>query len=116
MCTNRETYQNHVKTCSSRNCYATAGNTLLQFRNWKARRFLPFLLCFDRESYLVPTATAQPSTSTSYTVAIEKHELCGNAIAAREHGEATPVYFELKRGGKCLNEFVESSNVLARDI
>ena len=91
-------------------------NTSLQFRNWKARWFLPIVLYFDPESYLVPIATAQPSPSTSYTVAIEKHEPCGYAIAAIEHGEATPVYFELKRGDNCMNEFVKSLHVLARDI
>ena len=68
------------------------------------------------ESYLVPIATAQPSPSTSYTVAIEKREPCGYAIAAIDHGKATPVYFELKRGDNCMNEFVKSLHVLARDI
>ena len=120
LCTNRETYQNHVKTCSE---HAAAeivmpkeSNTSLQFRNWKARWFLPIVLYFDTESYLVPIATAQPSPSTSYTVAIEKHEPCGYAIAAMEHGTATPVYFELKRGDNCMNKFVKSLHVLARDI
>ena len=112
LCTNRETYQNHVKTCSE---HAAAeivmpkeSNTSLQFRNWKARWFLPIVLYFDTESYLVPIATAQPSPSTSYTVAIEKHEPCGYAIAAIEHGKATPVYFELKRGDNCMNEFART--------
>ena len=120
LCTNRETYQNHVKTCSE---HAAAeivmpkeSNTSLQFRNWKARWFLPIVLYFDTESYLVPIATAQPSPSTSYTVAIGKHEPCGYAIAAIEHGKAIPVYFELKRGDNCMNEFVKSLHVLARDI
>ena len=120
LCRNRETYQNHVKTCSK---HAAAeiympkeSNTSLQFRNWKARWFLPIVLCFDTESCLVPIATAQPSSSTSYTVANEKHEPCGYAIAAIEHGKATPVYFELKKGDNCLNEFVKSLHLLARDI
>ena len=120
LCTNRETYQNHVKTCSE---HAAAeifmpkeSNTYLQFRNWKARWFLPIVQYFDKESYLVPIATAQPSPSTSYTVAIEKHEPCGYAIAAIEHGKATPVYFELKTGDNCMNEFVKSLPVLSQDI
>ena len=64
LCTNRETYQNHVKTCSE---HAAAeivmpkeSNTSLQFRNWKARWFLPIVLYFDLsylESYLVPIYT-----------------------------------------------------------
>ena len=91
-------------------------NTTLQFRNWKARWFLPILLYFDTESYLVPIATAQPSPSTSYTVAIKKHEPRDYAIAALEHGKATPVYIELNRGDNCLNEFVKSFHILARDI
>ena len=119
LCTNRETYQNHVKTCSE---HAAAeivmpkeSNTSLQFRNWKARWFLPIVLYFYTKSYLVPIATAQLSPSTSYTVAIEKHEPCGYAIAAIEQGKATPVYFELKRSESCMNEFVKSLHVLARD-
>ena len=91
-------------------------NTSLQFPNWKARWFHPIVLYFDTESYRVPIATAQPSPSTSYTVAIEKQEPYGYAIAAIEHGKATPVYFELKRGDNCLIEFVKSLHVLARDI
>ena len=91
-------------------------NTSLQFRNWKARWFLPIVPYFETESYLVATATAQHSPSTSYTVAIEKHEPCDHAIAAREHSKATPVYFKLKRGDNCLNEFVKFLHVLARDI
>ena len=120
LCTNRETYQNTVKTCSE---HAAAeifmpkqSNTSLQFQNRKACWFLPIVLYFDTESYLVPIATAQPSLSTSCTVAIEKHEPCGYAIAAIEHGKATPVYFEQKRGDNSLNEFVKSLHVLARDI
>ena len=107
LCTNRETYQNHVKTCSE---HAAAeivmpkeSNTSLQFQNWKARWFLPIVLYFDTESYLVPIAAAQLSPSTSYTVAIEKHEPCGCAIADIEHGKTTPVYFELKRGDNSIN-------------
>ena len=120
LCTNRETYQNHVKTCSE---HAAAeivspkeSNTSLQFGNWKARWFLPIVLYFDTESYLVPIATTQLSPSTSYTVAIEKHEPCGYAIAAIEHGKATHVYFELKRGDNCMNEFVKSLHVFSRNI
>ena len=120
LCTNRETYQNHVKTCiehaAAEIVMLKESNTSLQFRNWKARWFLPIVLYFDTESYPVPIATAQPSPSTSHTVAIEKHEPCGYAIAAIEHGKATPVYFELKRGDNCMNELVKSLHVLARDI
>ena len=47
---------------------------------------------------------------------LKKHEPCGYAIAAIEHGKASPVYFELKRGDNCVNEFVKSLHVLARDI
>ena len=83
-------------------------NASLPFRNWKARWFLPIVLYFDTESYLVPIATAQPSPSNSYTVSIDNHEPGGYAIAAIEHGEATPVYFELKRDDNCSNEFVKS--------
>ena len=78
--------------------------------------FLPTFLYFATESYLIPIAKAQPSPSTSYTVAIETHETCGYAIADIEHGKATPLYFELNRGGNCLIEFVKSLYVLARDI
>ena len=118
--TNRETYQNHVKTCSE---HAAAeivmpkeSNTSLHFRNRKARWFLPIVLYFDTESYLVPIATAQSALSISYTVAFEKHEPCGYDIAAIEHGKATPVYFELKGGDNFMNEFVKYLHVLARDI
>ena len=93
-----------------------ASNTSLRFRNWKARWLLPIVLCFDTESCLVSISTAQPSTSTSYTVANEKYEPCGYATAAIEHGKATPVYFEFKRGDNSLNEFVKSVHILARDI
>ena len=92
-----------------------ASNTSLQFRNWKARWFLPIVLYFDTESYLVPTATAQHSPSTSYTVAIEKHKPSGYAKGDRKQGEATPVYFELKRSDNCLNEFVKCLHVQAHD-
>ena len=80
LCTNGDTYQNHVKTCSE---HAAAeivmpkeSNTSLEFRGMHTG-FFPILLCFDTEPYLVPIATAQPSTSTSYKIAIEKHESCG---------------------------------------
>ena len=113
-------YQKHVKTCREHSAakifMPKASNTSLLFRNWKARWFLPIVLYFDTESYLVPFATAQPAPSTSYTVAMEKHEHWGYAIAAIEHGKATPVYFELKRGDNCLNELVISLHVLVRDI
>ena len=106
LCTNRETYQNHVKTCSEHTAaeivMPKASNTSLQFRNWKSRWFLSIVLYFDTESYLVPIATTQPSTTTSYTVAIEKNESCDYVIAAIEQGKATPVYIELKRGDNCL--------------
>ena len=76
LCTNRETYQNDVKTCSEHTAaeivMTKESNTFLHFRNWKARWFLPIVLYFDTEPYLVQIATAQPSLSTSYTVAIEK--------------------------------------------
>ena len=112
LCTNRETYQNHVKTCSEfAGCEIVkqeASNTSLQFRNWKARWFLPIVLYFDAGSYLVAIAAAQPSPSNFHTLAIEKLEPCGYAIAAIEHGKATPGYFEIKKGVKGLNEFVKS--------
>ena len=119
-CTNRENCQNHVITWSEHEAAEIVmpkeSNASLQFRNRKARWFLPVVLYSDTESYLVPIATPQPSPSTSYTVAIEKPEPCGYARAALEHGKATPVYFELKRGDNYLNEFVKSLYVLARDI
>ena len=91
-------------------------NISLQFRNWKARWFLPIVLYFDKQCYVVQIATAQPLPSTSYTVAIEKHEPCGYANAAIEHGKSAPVFFELKRGDNFLNESVKAMHVLSRDI
>ena len=118
--TKRETYQKHVKPsikhAASEIVIPKQTNTSLQFRNWKARWFLLFVLCFYTESYLVPIAKAEPSSSFSYTVAIEKHETCGYSIAGIKHGRATPVYFEHKRGDKRLNEYVKSLHILARDI
>ena len=115
-CTNRKTYHKHVPTCSehaaAKIVMPKTSITSLQLRNWKARWFLPIL----SESYLVAIATAQPSPSTSYTIAKEKHEPCGYAIATIEHGRATPVYFELKRGENCLNKLLKSLHVLARII
>ena len=120
LCTNGETCQNHAKTCSehaaAESVMPKESNTSLQFRNWKALWFLPIVLYFGTKFYFVPITTAQPSPSTCYTIAIEKHEPCGYVIAAIEHGKATAVYFELKRGDKCLNEFVKSLRVLAYDI
>ena len=95
---------------------AKASNTSLQFENWKTHWFLPIVLYFDTESYLVPIATAPPSPSTSYAVGIEKHEPRVYATAALKHGKTTPVYFELKRGENCLNDFVKPLHILARDI
>ena len=82
----------------------------------KTKKHAGFFQSFYTESYLVQTDTTQSSPSISYTVAIEKHEPCGYAIAGIEHGKATPVYFELKRGDNCLDEFVKSLNLLASDI
>ena len=120
LCTNRDTYQNQIKTNSE---HAAAdifmpkeSNTSQQFRSWKARCFLPIVLYFDTKCYFFPIATAQSSPSTSYAVAREKHEPCGYAIAAIEHSKATPVYFELKRDDNCLKELIKSLQVLARDI
>ena len=117
LCTNKETYQNHIKTCSEQ---AAAEITIPKESNThyssKTRKHAGFFQSFYTESYLVQTATTQPSPSTSYTVATEKHEPCGYAIAAIEHGKATPIYFELKRGDNCLIEFVKSLHLLARDI
>ena len=63
LCTNRENYQNHVKTCSEH----TAAEIVI-----------------PKES------------NTSYTVAIQKLEPCGYAMAAVEDCNATPVYFNSK--------------------
>ena len=83
-----------------------AGNSSLQFRNWKARWFLPLVPYFDTESCIVLIATAQPSTFISQTVATEKHESCGFAIAAIEHNEAFPAHFEHIRSNFLKKYFV----------
>ena len=54
-----------------------------------------FLLFYTliTESCFVPVATAQLSPSISQTVATEKHESFGYAIAAIEHDKAFPAHF-----------------------
>ena len=64
--------ENFIKRALAAIVMQKAGNTYLQFPNRNARWFPPIVLYFDTQSYLGPIATAQPSPSTSYTVAIEK--------------------------------------------
>ena len=115
-----ESYSIHTE-----NCYLNAPAVIqmpspdkneYKFSNFSATWFVPLVIYFNFESFLLPVAGCDAATDQSSTRVIEKHKPCGFALAVVDHHSNVPYFHHVDSSEDCMGNFVRMLHSLARDI
>ena len=107
------------------NCYLNAPAVIqmqspdkneYKISNFSATWFVPLVIYFDVESYLLPIAGCDAATDQLSTSLTEKHEPCGFALAVVNHHSKVPYFHRWDSSEYCMGNFVRMLHSLARDI
>ena len=101
-----ESYNIHTE-----NCYLNAPAVIqmpspdkneYKFSNFSATWFVPLVIYFDFESFLLPVAGCDAATDQSSTRVIEKHEPCGFALAVVDHHSNVSYFHHVDSSEDCM--------------
>ena len=91
-------------------------NKLYKFNNWSAAGFLRWLSVSISNRFSKPVESCPASLESASTRSIEIHEPCGFAIAVIGHGNLKPKFSKLDSSVNSMQNFVQMTHKLARDI
>ena len=84
--------------------------------NFSATWFVPLVIYFDFESFLLLVAGCDAATDQSSTRVIEKHKPFCFALAVVDHHSNVSYFHHVYNSEDCMGNFVRMLHSLARDI